>query len=321
MIDSNWILKFDPVHFKALGPLYGTWQASEVGGGTFSHSQPNVFYGFPTTTGLYKYILGATSFSKTLVYDFANCGIPAPYTWRSSGGTSINDEIVYAAFSNSGDQGTGIYAAVYNGNTKTCSLLNTSTGVVTSYPGGKVIGTVAIPNRFTIHNVKAKGGTYMVIVPTKCLSGPCPVAADYAWQFGTTNLNNVDGPSQVGGHWAAGCQHFLNGAGNLMTYFQVRPYSDPAAWQSIWSIAKGTCGTNVGELSCTMPADNHPAWTGDCSDTGMAYIATAVSSAKDQITHPYQNEIIGFTTSGPQVAYRFGHTYSSFLNTVRLATC
>jgi len=62
-------------------------------------------------------------------------------------------------------------------------------------------------------------------------------------------------------------------------------------------------------MSCTQPFDAHPAWLGDCSDTGPVCMATV--SVDDIVQYPYQNEIVCFTTDGSNRQIRFAHTYSS----------
>ena len=62
-------------------------------------------------------------------------------------------------------------------------------------------------------------------------------------------------------------------------------------------------------MSYTQPFDSHPAWLGDCSDTGPVLMATVAVS--DVVQYPHQNEIVGFTTDGTNRQIRFAHTYST----------
>jgi hypothetical protein len=210
-----------------------------------------------------------------------------------------------AGFSTQALQGTGFYVAVYNFSQKVCFNLNTSTGVVTKYPGATVVGRINIPDRFYIHNVKMKGSNALVVAPQNCIAS-CG-ASPYAWIIGTTQMYGLGAP-KGGGHWAVGCNKWLNQPGDLYLYNVSRDFESPSTWNPVWSASGGQCG-NAPLMSCTAPFDSHPAWIGGCSDSGMVFMATVVTNGTLQ--YPYQNEIIGITTDGSNKQFRFAHTYSS----------
>jgi PKD repeat protein len=300
---------FDPVNFKSRGPLYGTSPIFFSGPGLFHHRDPNLFFAFSKgKIFTLDYTDRATRPIATLVYDFRDCGMALPATpfWMTIGGSDSDDVLFSAGFSLTSGQGTGYYVAAYNGSNGVCYNLNTSSGAVTQHPGGKVIGTVDIPDRFRVHNVKMKGATALVVAPqdksctTTCSSPP------YAWIIGTTQMYALGHP-QGSGHWAAGCSHWLNASGNLGAYEWVRPYTDPASVVGVWAQP-----TPCGEAplpACAKPFDSHPAWLGDCSDTGPVFEATVAPN--DNVVRPLANEILGYTTDGTNKQWRFAHTYAT----------
>ena len=296
---------FDPVNFRTTGPLYGKNPLYKSGGGTFSHTNPNLFYAF--TSGKLQtidYTNRTTPPTAQLLYDYANCGVSA-LRWQTNGGSDPTDTIFSAGFSTTGGQDTGVIVAAYNSSTGICFNLNTSTGVITKYPGAVRVGTINLPDRFTIHNVKMKGGTTLVVAPQNCIAN-CG-AHPYAWVIGTTEMYALGSP-KGGGHWAVGCGKWLNQPGDLYDYTVTRDYLNPALWNSVWPVSSSECGASP-RMSCSQPFDSHPAWLGDCSDTGPVCMATVIST--DVVQYPYQNEIICITTDGSNRQIRFSHTYSS----------
>jgi len=296
---------FDPVNFVTTGPIYGTNPVYTSSGGVFSHTNPNIFY---QISGGQLKVIDYTNRSvrptPQLLYDFANCGV-GTVKWQSQGGSDPTDTVFSVGFSTTGAQNTGTIVAVYNSSTGICFNLDTSTGVIKKYPGAVRVGTINLPDRFTIHNVKMKGGTTLVVSPWNCITA-CG-APPYAWVIGTTEMYGLGSP-KAGGHWAVGCRKWLNQPGDLYEYDVSRNYSSPTRWSTVWPVPRSECGASP-KQSCVAPFDSHPAWLGDCSDTGPVCMATV--SVNDSITYPYQNEIICFTTDGSNRQIRFAHTYSS----------
>lgn len=298
---------FDPFNFRSLGPLYGTSPRFNSGGGVFSHTNPNMFYAL---TGGQLYTLDYTNRTTApipqLLYDYeASCGV-GPTTWQSNGLDDMTDTVFSAAFSTTGGQGTGVIVAAYNKTTGICFNLNTSTGIITQYPGATVVGTLNVPDRFTIHNVKMKGATALVIGYTNCLSQSCG-QSPYAWLIGTNGLYVLGSPKGAG-HWVTGCSNWINQPGDNYLYDLDRSYINPSAYSTVWGVSQSTCGA-APKVSCSQPFDSHPAWLGDCTDTGNVLMATFVYNS-NVLTYPYQNEIVAFSTNGTNKQTRFAHTYS-----------
>jgi hypothetical protein len=92
-------------------------------------------------------------------------------TWIDDGSTDkAGDNWFLAAYSFTGGQGTGKDVCLYNRSANNSCHLDTSTGVV-SGAGCSSTGTVNLPDRWTIHNVKHSRGAspgYSVITPTTC---------------------------------------------------------------------------------------------------------------------------------------------------------
>ena len=298
---------FDPVNFKSLGPLYGTSPTVfKSGGGTFSHTDPNLFYAL--TNGQIQIIDYSNRMNRPtpqLLYDYANCGI-GTIGWQTNGGSDLTDTVFSAGFSHEQAQGTGYFVAVYNSSTHVCFNLNTSTGVVTQYPGGTVVGKLNFPDRFYVHNVKMKGGTTLVVSPQSCIRAECG-PHPYAWVIGTTQMYGL-GSGRGGGHWAVGCGKWLNQPGDFQDYDVTRDFVTPTIWSPVWSVSSSECGA-APRMSCYQPFDSHPAWLGDCSDTGPVCMTTI--SPNNVVEYPYQNEVVCFTTDGSNRRIRFAHTYSS----------
>ncbi len=152
--------------------------------------------------------------TQTVIANFANVTGGTP-TWNTIGGMDRNDSVnslsfhLVQAFSTTGGQGTGCLVAEAITNSVTPVLnsdlyyvYDTCTGVVTEYAWSgsawspTTIGTVAMDDRFCIHNVKYHGGLYATITSTfgaTCTGGggtsiPGNNATYYFWQLGTATV-------------------------------------------------------------------------------------------------------------------------------------
>ena len=184
-------------------------------GGVWSFRDPNVLYTFgPLTPTLSKYDFSdrVNPPTPTPLFDFrsgSHC-LPAGFkaSWSTVGGGNTDDTVFGVAYSDKGGQGTGVYAVAYKAG-EGCTLYNTQTGQVTGDWGTR--GTVTVPDRFTIHNVKlSKDGNWLVIVSTTCFAGPCDGV--FFWQVGTTTVNAC-GKIGCGGHWSEGYTTWINSDG------------------------------------------------------------------------------------------------------------
>jgi hypothetical protein len=305
--DDAYPFTFDSSTLQA-ARMYGASYPSTAGlklpnGGIWSRVNPNLLY---TDTGTviskYDFTDRTQPPSAQPVYDFTsspNC-LPAGFsvTWKSKGGISAGDTVLGMAYSNTGNQGTGVYAVAYKVGSG-CTMLNTQTGQVKGDWGAK--GVINIPDRWTIHNVKqSKDGNWLVIATAGCLSSNCS-HGPYFWQIGTTNVSSCgDGKTsgqRCGGHWTEGYTHWVN---NYDSGKQVsRPLSEAA---------------NITYLNLDVPSgiefplDEHASWNNADPDDTLPFFLTYWSTISP-FPSAWYNEITGVAPDGSGKVWRFAHNF------------
>jgi hypothetical protein len=272
-------------------------------GGIWSRVNPNWLY---TDTGTviskYDFTDRTNPPSPTPVYDFTsspNC-LPAGFTetWKSKAGISAGDTVLGMAYSNAGDQGTAIYVVAYKVGSG-CTVLNTQTGQVGGDWGAK--GTINIPDRWLIHNVKqSKDGNWLVIATAGCLVSSCS-HGPYFWQIGTTNVSScMDGKTggqRCGGHWSEGFTHWTNNYDSGKHV--IRPFSDP---------------TEIDYLDLDPPSgiqaplDEHASWNNADPADSLPFLITYWSPITP-FPAAWYNEITGLTPDGSGKVWRFSHNF------------
>jgi hypothetical protein len=299
---SGYPFSFDPTSMQASRmyvanyPSTGGFRLSQ--GGFWSRTDANVLY---TSSGtvLSKYDFSDRTNPPTaqVVFDFAstpNC-LPAGFneTWSTRGGVSGGDTVFGMAFSNSGDQGTGVYAVAYKPGSG-CSMLNTQTGQVTGDWGDT--GTITIPDRWTIHNSKVSlDGNWLMVSPSTCLSSSCG-AGPYFWQIGTTTVNYCGEGKRCSGHVTVGYTHIMN---NPTTGVQVfRLFSDPTPVVLNPIIPPGL----------ETPLDEHPSWNNANPVDSVPFFASFWSPITP-FPAPWYNEISGIAVDGSGAVWRFAHNF------------
>src|SRR5262249_994488 len=156
------------------------------------------------------------------------------------------------------------------------------------------LGTVPLPDRFTIHNVVLKGGLWMAITRQELLSQTASTGGLYAWQMGGTALNSL--VPQSTGHWTAPCSLWINSPGMLHNYYLSRRYNSPELFEPIWKVPSNRCGS-TNSPSCTMPFDAHPTTYGGCNDNTPVCTSTTIPKSTvspPRMAWPYQDEIVCF---------------------------
>jgi hypothetical protein len=304
---SAYPFSFDPATMRA-ARLYVSSYPTTAGlklpdGGTWSRVDPNVLYSY-TGTSIIKYDFSDRTNPPAAqsVFDFtsgAHC-LPAGFTvtWSARAGVSVGDTSFALAYSNSGNQGTGVYAVVYRAGSG-CTVLNTQTGRVTGDWGSS--GTIPIPDRWTIHNVKlSKDGNWLVIMPTTCNSITCG-KGPYFWQVGTTNVTYCGEGGQCGGHWTVGYRHWVNDTNSPMGNQVMRLMSQPAAVATL---------TGLLPLGIRAPLDQHQSWNNADPGDSVPFLSTTWSSTTP-FPAPWYNEIIGVSSNGSGKVWRFAHSYIS----------
>lgn len=305
-------MAFDPPSMKA-ARLYTSSYPVDGGlkldddGGVWSFRDPNVLYTFgPLTPTLSKYDFSdrVNPPTPTPLFDFrsgSHC-LPAGFkaSWSTVGGGNSDDTVFGVAYSDKGGQGTGVYAVAYKVG-EGCTLYNTQTGQVTGDWGTR--GTVTVPDRFTIHNVKlSKDGNWLVIVSTTCFAGPCDGV--FFWQVGTTTVNAC-GKIGCGGHWSEGYTTWINSDGTPNsggTYqtgqYKARKFSSLGDPREV--ISQFPAGLQT-------PFDQHASWNNvDPADSYPFFSSTWTPDTSDG--KPWYNEILGMSPVDGTV-WRFAHTY------------
>jgi hypothetical protein len=294
---------FDPSTLRA-ARMYGSSFPATGGlklgfSGDWSRVNPNIFYAHSgTAISKYDFTDRINPPSPKPVYDFtssSNC-LPAGFTetWSSTGGVSGDDTVFGMAYSNSGGQGSGVYAVAYKVGSG-CSTLNTQTGQVGGDWGAK--GAINIVDRWTIHNAKlSKDGNWLIIVSTTCTSAKCSTGP-YFWQIGTTNVGSCGQGSHCSGHWTEGYTHWINN--NQVGNQESRPLSDPAA---------------VMDLTLTVPMsshgtlDEHASWNNADPADSLPFIVSFWSPTSP-FPAAWYNEITGVAPDGSGKVWRFAHSF------------
>ena len=273
--------------------------------GIWSRVDPNVLY-TPGETGT---VINKYDFSDRInppspqqVYDFTssrNC-LPAGFqeTWKSKGGVSVGDAVFAMGYSNTGAQGTGVYAVAYKAGSG-CTALNTQTGQVWGDWGAK--GSINIADRWLIHNVKiSKDGNWLIIATAGCLMSHCS-EGPYFWQIGTTNVSSCgdgkNGGQRCTGHWTEGYSHWINNydGGRYVS----RPLSDPTAFNELTAIVP----TGIRD-----PLDQHGSWNNADPSDSLPFFLT-YWSLTTPFPGPWYNEIVGQAPDGSGKVWRFAHSF------------
>jgi hypothetical protein len=293
------IFSFDPKTL-AVARIYPSWRVPGVI--LFSRLDPNVAFLFSGTECL-RYDFSdrdlPTPPPPVLVCDFAQI-LPAASTWKSVGGVESADRVFTCGFSTSGAQGTGVYACVFTIG-KGFRMLNTQTGVVSGDYGP--LGTITLPDRFTLHNVKAsKDGGWMVMTITTVFSGTSK--APFFWNVDTLTVNAL-GSVARGGHWTAGYDEFLNN--DSCPYIEFwrhvrRNLSPPSAIDQPWGLA-----SPFPTPQAMVGLDDHLSFNGPRDS-----MVVSISACRGkEIAEAWWDEVLGFELNGSGKVYRFCHTFTS----------
>jgi len=268
--------------------------------GAWSHQSSNLLYvATGTTINKYDFSDQTTAPSPQLVYDFTsspNC-LPAGFspTWQTRGGVSADDTVFGMGYSNKGGQGTGVYVVAYKAGSG-CSTLNTQTGQVGGDWGEK--GTIIIPDRWTVHNVKiSKDGNWLVVATNGCLSSSC-LHGPYFWQIGTTNVYDCGEGGLCDGHWTEGYSHWVNNNNTPYTNQVMRLFGQPSSAASLThSFPVGLTGI-----------DQHQSWNNVDPGDSVPF-ASSTWTQTTPFPAPWYNEIIAVAADGSGTTWRFAHSF------------
>lgn len=271
--------------------------------GVWSRVSPNIlFTASGTSISKYDFTDRTNAPSPQLVYDFTsspNC-LPAGFTttWQSRGGVSGDDTVMAMSYSNQGGQGTGVYAVAYKVGSG-CTMLNTQTGQVSGDWGAQ--GTINLPDRWTIHNVKlSKDGNWLIIARQGCTSSSC-LSQPYFWQIGTTNVVACGQGGYCSGHWTEGYTHWINNNNSPLTSQMSRLFSVPNSLLTL---------TTYFPAGVTGNLDQHQSWNNVDPNDSVPVLSTT-RSPTTPFPAPWYNEIIGLAPDGSGTVWRFSHSFIS----------
>jgi hypothetical protein len=270
--------------------------------GNWSRVNANVLYTDGAGTTLYKYDFTNRTNppAPQLVYDFSsspNC-LPAGFKpiWSTKGGIGADDTVFAMAYSNTGSQGTGIYAVVYKVGSG-CSVLNTQTGQVSGDWGAK--GRINIADRWTIHNVKlSKDGNWLILSSTACTSANCTLQP-YFWQVGTTNVSSCGAGGSCSGHFTEGYTHWINVDNSPMSNQVIRSFYQPTTVHNL---------TTDFPPNIIAPLDQHQSWNNADPVDSLPFFSVTWSTISP-FPAPWYNEVIAVAADGSGKTWRFAHTF------------
>jgi hypothetical protein len=307
--------------------LYGSYVLASCGG---DGSTGNAFFSFTHPKLLYaaawnqrkdpvicSYDVRDTSSGPTLanggikqVVDLADC-VPAlagtgTSTYLGEIGVSGDDQTVAAYPSATNGQGSGTYVIIVNQKLG-CRVWNTATGMVSGVYGGAPLGSVDIPDRFTVHNVRlSKAGTYAKVTIQNCMNNNCNSGLNqtYIWQVNSLTVLPIStaSPEYGGGHQAFGYNEWVNKGGS------------PASWNEQFDIRPASV-TTPGFIPALYPSgpnsmDGHWSWNNDNSADTAPFLGTFSNGASFIPSQAWDDEIMAFAPDG-SVSWRFAHTYAS----------
>jgi hypothetical protein len=295
-------------------PATGGMQLNTVG--EWSRANSQWWYTMDTgSNGLqilkYDFTDRSTPPAPQLVYDFsssANClGSGFKQTWAADGGIAASDAVFSMAFANSGGQdGNGAnFVAVYTPG-KGCRVWNTATGQVTGDWGPT--GTISLPDRVHIHNMKmSKDGNWIIVTWNNCASS-CPDSQPFFWNIPTLNAYTM--PScqtaggSCGGHWTMGYSTYAYENKNSPPDFAIMPFSNTSSL---------TVVDPNQPAGFAPPWDQHNAWNNTNATDSVPFCTSSFNPTgyNGTLRFAWDQEILCFAVNGSGKVWRFAHTFST----------
>jgi len=280
----------------------------------WSFVQNNIAYfmengGFPGSPHLKQYDFTRLSAppSPATLFDFSSqpaCSDGAKFArhtyWTGGVNVSRDDQTFSTAISLTGNQGSAAYVLIWN-RTRGCRWYNTQTGEVGGQWGAS--GTVNIPDRYLIHNLRlSKDGNWARVTPQteSCLAN-CPAGIAF-WQIGTTNVITCRGRADhCGGHMAMGYTHWVNAPSFPSQQSVVlRPIDNMAAQTQLWT--QGPVSNGLWE--------NHFSWeNADPNDRNPILSSSETQTHASTPVYPWDDEVDAYDPTGSGVVWRFAHTF------------
>jgi hypothetical protein len=220
--------------------------------------------------------------------------------WTDGVNVSRDDQTFSTAISTSGIQDTATYVLIWN-RTKGCRWYNTQTGEVGGQWGAS--GTVTIPDRYFIHNIRlSKDGNWARVARKSCISGCEGDAANYFWQIGTDNVIACVN-EHCYGHWAMGYTHTVDSSTfPFQQSIVLRPDNNLAAQTELWTKGPPPHG----------PWDTHVSW--ENADPRDQNPILSISNTQQYSSFPkyaWDDEVDAYDPTGSGVVWRFAHTFNT----------
>jgi len=269
----------------------------------FGYTNPNMMYGFGSRSTAFQQYDVSTD-KVTILHDITSCvKLNAEDTGHS---ITVNSDDTRMETGVGPKQGENYIVYIYD-RQQGCRWYNTNTGEIGGKWGPK--GTVAIPDRFTIHNVRmSKSGKYVYVARSK----PSPHHHWVVWEVDT--MNAVVCPSECSGHRALGYSHLLGPSGKSHPLdLLLRPLNHLEDSRPLIPSLGRTDGYWY---------DQHFSWNNaNPDDTSPVCLSTYrpgnpnTPATPLAVDGPWENEILCVETDGKDSkVWRFAHTFSTAKN-------
>jgi hypothetical protein len=270
----------------------------------FSFSQPNILYGLTRRTTIFQQYDVATG-KISDINDASKCVKIEGSDGGHAISASADDNRFSAAIGPQQDKNYLIY--IYD-RSQGCRWYNTQTGEVGGQWGPK--GTISVPDRFLVHNVRmAKSGKFVYVTR----GGDGGIGKGWVvWEIDTMNVNSC--PQGCKSHHVLGYSHIVGASG----------MSHPL---ELWLRPLNDLGKTSSLVSDLDPAknfwyDSHYSWNNVQSDDAEPVCFSTYRPTNPDtpgapllVTGPWENEIDCAETDGKaSKVWRFAHTYSTAKN-------
>jgi hypothetical protein len=292
---------FDPATMTARqSRSFGTpWGAEPQ----FSYTQPNLMYGFgPRSTQFQQY--DVSSDKVTILHDITSCVKLESDDIGHSITVSADDSRMETSVGPK--QGSNYIVYIYD-RQQGCRWYNTNTGEIGGKWGPK--GTVSIPDRFTIHNIRmSKSGKYVYVAR----ANPSPHHHWVVWEIETMNV--VVCSTECSGHRAMGYSHLVGPSGQSHPMdLLLRPLNHLEDSKSLIPQLGRTSGYWYDQhfsWNNANPDDTHPICLSTDRPSNPNTPGTPLA-----VDGPWENEILCVETDGKDSkVWRFAHTFSTAKN-------
>jgi hypothetical protein len=292
---------FDPTTMtaKPSHSLGTSWGAEPQ----FGYTNPNLMYGFGSrSTAFQQYDVSNDKVS--ILHDITSC--------LKLEGDDIGHSITVSADDNRMETGVGPkqgenYIVYIYDRQQGCRWYNTKTGEIGGKWGPK--GTVTMPDRFTIHNIRmSKSGKYAYVARANSSQHHGWVV----WEIETMNV--VICPIECGGHRALGYSHLISPSGREHPMDTlIRPLNNLSDVKPLITGLSRTDGYWY---------DQHFSWNNaNADDTTPICLTTYRPSNPNtpgtplSVDGPWENEVLCVETDGKDSkVWRFAHTFSTAKN-------